>query len=110
MFLTAALAEPAYDLSRTDGMNCFGGSDEAEKLLASQGFVVAAPQFRQIFEPYIESILPVFVTPDSAWHTYHVLLEEGVKEMERAQSVRLADFSRRLLRAAQEQSLMPSSA
>lgn len=101
--LSAARAGPAYDLSRTEGMNCFGGSAEAEKLLATQGFVVAAPWFRQIFEPYIKNPLPAFVTPDSAWHTYHALLEEGVKEMERAQSLRLAEFSRLLLSAAEAQ-------
>ena len=101
--LSVGRAGPAYDLSHTDGMNCFGGSAEAEKLLATQGFVVAAPWFCQIFEPYIQTPLPAFVTPDSAWHTYHVLLEAGVKELERAQSQRLAEFSRRLLLAAEAQ-------
>ena len=84
-------------------MNCFGGSTEAEQLLAKQGFVVASPEFTQIFDAYIHSPLPMFVTPDSAWHTYHVLLEEGVKEMERAQAHRQAEFSRRLIQAAQVQ-------
>jgi len=99
-----SLAAPVYDLSHTDGMNCFYGSAEAEKVLEAQGFVVANPDFRQIFEPYIHSDLPAFITPDSAWHTYHVILEEGVKEMERAQGARLAKFSRFLLTAAQDQS------
>lgn len=92
--------DPPYDLSHVDGMNCFAGCVEAQELLAKQGFVVAAPEFRQIFEAYIQTPVPVFVTPDSAWHTYHVALEAGVKEMEGAQSRRLAEFSRRLLQAA----------
>jgi hypothetical protein len=105
--LASAVAAPdgsAYDLSRTDGMNCFGGSDEAATRLAAQGFVVAAPSFAQMFEPYIRCPLPVFVTPDSAWHTYHVLLEQGLKNLERAQSARLAEFSRLLLNAAESRS------
>src|ERR1700720_4633648 len=84
----AGATNAPYDLNSIDGMNCFGGSEEAAKLLAAQGFVVAAPEYLQIFEPYIESPLPVFITPDSAWHTYHVLLEDGVKEMERTQCAR----------------------
>jgi hypothetical protein len=106
LLICSARAGPApsgYDLNRTDGINCFGGSTEAQELLAKQGFVVAAPEFIQIFQAYIESPLPVFVTPDSAWHTYHVVVEEGVKEMERAQGRRMAEFSRRLLKAAQVQ-------
>ena len=86
-------------------MNCFGGSAEAQQLLAKQGFVVAAPEFSQLFQAYIQSPLPVFITPDSAWHTYHVVLEDGVKEMERAQGRRLAEFSRRLIKVAQQQAI-----
>jgi len=97
------MAKQPYELNHVDGIESFGGSAAAQELLATNGFVVAAPDFRQIFEPYIESPLPVFITPDSAWHTYHFLLEQGLKEMERAQSERLAVFSRRLLTAASEQ-------
>ncbi len=96
-------AATVYDIDRTEGMNCFGGSAEAQQLLAKQGFVVAAPEFSQLFQAYIQSPLPVFITPDSAWHTYHVVLEDGVKEMERAQGRRLAEFSRRLIKVAQQQ-------
>ncbi len=92
-------------------MQAFQGSAEARELLGKNGFVVADPAFKQIFEPYIKSpqteepsdkkpmgdSLPAFITTDSAWHTYHVLLEEGVKTMEESQSKRLLTFSRRLL-------------
>src|SRR5262249_22417415 len=37
------------------------------------------------------------------WDTYHVLLEEGVKEMETIQAQRLLKFSQQLLSAAREQ-------
>jgi len=106
----------SYDLERVKGMEAFGGSAAAKELLRKNGFVVADPAFRQIFEAYIESpaveapsvqnprgrSLPSFITTDSAWHTYHVLLEEGVKQMEGIQASRLLDFSRRLLAAAND--------
>jgi hypothetical protein len=101
----------SYDLSAVNGMGAFQGSASAKKLLSQNGFVVADPAFKQIFEPYIKSpqteepsdkkpmgdSLPSFITTDSAWHTYHVLLEEGVKSMEEIQSQRLLNFSRRLV-------------
>lgn len=93
----------AYDLAKVEGMEHFGGSTQARALLARNGFVVSDPFFRQLFEPYIKTQLPLFITTDSAWHTYHVLLEEGVKELEQIQSRRLAKFSRLLLDAANAQ-------
>lgn len=106
----------SYDLRTVKGIEAFSGSTAARELLGKNGFVVADPAFKQIFEPYIKSpqteepsetnptgrSLPSFITADSAWHTYHVLLEEGVKEMEGIQSRRLLDFSRRLLAAASD--------
>jgi len=106
----------SYDLGSTKGIQCFAGSAAAKELLAKNGFVVADPAFKQIFEPYIESpqikepseknprgeVLPAFITTDSAWHTYHVLLEEGVKEMDEIQAKRLASFSRGLMSAFKE--------
>ena len=95
--------QSSYDSARTTGIEHFGGSAAAKHLLARNGFVVADPYFKQIFQPYIESPLPVFITTDSAWHTYHVLLEEGVEELEEAQSRRLATFSRLLWTTAKQQ-------
>ncbi len=106
----------SYDLHSVKGIEAFNGSTAARELLGKNGFVVADPAFKQIFEPYIKSpqteapsetndmgsSLPSFITTDSAWHTYHVLLEEGVKGMEEIQSRRLLDFSRRLLAAASD--------
>jgi hypothetical protein len=112
--LTAPLHAASYDLGKVNGMEAFQGSAAAKELLRKNGFVVADPVFRQIFETYIESpqtgkpsdenergsSLPSCITTDSAWHTYHVLLEEGVKQLEEIQCRRLLDFSRRLLNAA----------
>lgn len=113
-----AIAQP-YDLDHVADIGEFTGSAAARELLRRNGFVVADPAFKQIFEPYIKSpmtsepsaqnpqgsTLASFITVDSAWHTYHVLLEEGVKDLEETQSERLANFSRQLRAAAQKASL-----
>src|ERR1039457_1397267 len=81
----------SYNLRAVNGIEAFGGSTAAREVLGKNGFVVADPAFKQIFEAYIKSpqiegpsaanpmwrSLPSFITTDSAWHTYHVLLEEG---------------------------------
>ncbi len=92
-----------YNLAEVRGMEGFQGATNGLDLLRSNGFVVTDPTFKQIFEAYIQSpqieppsetnrfgqSLPAFITTDSAWHTYHILLEEGVKEMELVQAQRL---------------------
>ncbi|MFO7903139.1 MAG: DUF3160 domain-containing protein [Pirellulaceae bacterium] len=93
-----------YDLSRVQGAERFEGSEEARRLLERQGFVVTEKQFRQIFEAYLSlhggTSVPKFITVDSAWHTYHVLLEAGVQRFEEGQAVTLTRFSRELYRLA----------
>ena len=106
-----------YDLREVRDIEMFAGSATAKELLRKNGFVVADPAFKQITDPYVKSpaveketetnfwprVMPSFITADSAWHTYHFLLEKGVKELEVAQCKRLAQFSRLLVQTAQEQ-------
>ena len=113
---TALTRGETYNLRAVNGIEAFNGPPAARELLGKNGFVVSDPGFKQIFEPYIKSpqteepsdkkpmgdSLPAFITTDSAWHTYHVLLEEGVKTMEESQSKRLLTFSRRLLTLASD--------
>lgn len=116
-FLSTTTFGESYDLSKVNGMSGFKGSSEAREMLQKNGFVVADPAFKQFFEPYIKSpmvmepsaavprgeVLPSYITPDSAWDAYHFLLEEGVKTLEERQGLRLADFSRQLLKLVTEQ-------
>jgi HEAT repeat protein len=82
------------------GLDKFDGCPAAWRLLGKNGFVVTDPGFKQIFEPYLDDSLPVFITTDSAWHTYHLLLEDGVQQLESVQTRKLAEFSRRLWNSA----------
>ncbi len=116
--LTVARGD-TYNLGKVKGIHAFNGSEAARKLLEKNGFVVTDPAFKQIFEPYIRSpmsgdpsasdsrddLLPAFITVDSAWHTYHVIFEEGVKELEEFQCDHLAGFSKALVASARQNSL-----
>jgi uncharacterized protein DUF3160 len=101
IFLTAATValSAEFDLEKVEGSEHFKGSAASRSLLERNGFVVTDESFKQIFEPYIESPLPCFITADSTWHTYHVLLEEGVREMEMAEAGNLAEYSAKLVAA-----------
>jgi len=52
--------------------------------------------FRQVFEPYIRTRLPVFVTSDSLLNAFHVLYEESVLRFERTNARTLAGVLRHL--------------
>ena len=95
-------APAPYRLEDVKHIDCFVGSKEAKEMLAKQGFVVTRQQFTQIFAAYLKldqskPWLPNFVTEDSAWHAYHVLLEEGIRQLEVQQAAVLRRFSTRLL-------------
>ncbi|HEX3716741.1 MAG TPA: DUF3160 domain-containing protein [Verrucomicrobiae bacterium] len=75
----SAVAAPLYSL--VQGIDKFDGSPRAWHLLETNGFVVADPAYKEIFEPYLDTSLPPFITTDSAWQTYQVLLAQGVKQM-----------------------------
>lgn len=100
--LAAHASESPYDLSQVEGMEHFEGYEAARAILARVGFVVVPTQLKQVFEPCIKGPLPPFVTVDSAWHTYHVLLEAGVRQLEIRQARRLLELSRRLVLLAWE--------
>ena len=86
-------AASAQTYALVQGLDKFDGSTAAWHLLETNGFVVSGPAFKQIFEPYLDDSIPVFITTDSAWHTYHILLNKGIRELESARKPAPADFS-----------------
>src|SRR5262245_40709979 len=61
-------------------------------VLARQKFVVGDQSYKQVFTPYLYGDLPVFVTSDSVLNAFHVLLEESIYRLERANAARLPAF------------------
>lgn len=98
-----ALAASAQTYTLVQGLDKFEGSTAAWHLLETNGFVVTDPSFKHMFTPYADGSMLPFITTDSAWHAYRVLLAQGLQDLETAQAPRLADFSRLLLAAANEQ-------
>ena len=66
--------------------------------LEEQGVVITGREYFQIFEPYIFSDLPVFITTDSILNAYHVLFEESVAAMEQSQAGRFGPLLDRMWR------------
>ncbi len=91
LWLSAGAAR-AQTYSLVQGLDKFDGSTTAWHLLETNGFVVTDPGFKQIYEPYLDDSLPVFITTDSAWHAYQVLLGEAVRQMELPQGRVTPDF------------------
>jgi Protein of unknown function (DUF3160) len=60
--------------------------------LDRDGLVVIDHPLKQIFQPYIGSSLPVFVTSDTVLNAYHLLFEESVIRLERERARRLPGF------------------
>jgi hypothetical protein len=62
-------------------------------VLSRQRFLVGDQTFKQVFTPYVYGgRLPVFITTDSILNAFHVLLEESIHRMERANAARLPAF------------------
>ena len=66
---------------------------DVDRLVANK-ILVTNQTYRQVFTPYIESDLPVFITSDSVLNGFHVLLEESVLRLERANARRLPEILR----------------
>src|SRR5262249_534898 len=52
-------------------------------------FVIASEPYKQIFQPYVSSKAPVFITSDSLLNGFHVLFEESVYRLEMAHARKL---------------------
>ncbi|MBN1443598.1 MAG: DUF3160 domain-containing protein, partial [Planctomycetes bacterium] len=103
-------AAPPYDLSQVQGIVHFPQDPVLREQLSRCGFAVVQREHLQIFSPYLdleasirgEGPLPPFVTVDSAFRAYQVILEHGMRLLERAQAARLRHLSQGLLRRLAE--------
>jgi len=70
----------------------FGQEDVRE--LETRKVLMTNEAFKQVFTPYIESGIPVFVTSDSILNAFHVLYEESVVRLEGRNARRLPEILR----------------
>lgn len=85
------------DLSAVIGIDRVKLSDPARELLRRNGFVVVPRPYHQIYSPYIHEGLPVFVTTDALFHTYHVIMERQIARLEARLAADVEFLSKRLL-------------
>jgi len=71
-----------------------GPSPVERGLLSRQKVIITDQSCRQIFSPYVDPDMPVFITSDSILNAYHVLLQESILGLENANSVRLPEILR----------------
>lgn len=77
--------EIASDLSNVARADDYDLTDEARKMLAANGFVAVAGQYRQAYDVYNQSKdtgAPSFVTTDACLHTYHILYDYILRVVE----------------------------
>jgi hypothetical protein len=92
--LTARAAVP--DVSRVEGIDRLKGEHDALRLIEKNGFVVLPTYYRRIFTPYIQGGLPRFVTADSVHRTFHVILEDELKNVERSFSSDVQELAKKV--------------
>jgi hypothetical protein len=59
------------------------------ELLRRNKFVLTGQPFKQVFQPYLGSKVPVFITTDSLLNGFHVLFEESIYRLEQAHARKL---------------------
>ncbi|HKB36119.1 MAG TPA: DUF3160 domain-containing protein, partial [Gemmataceae bacterium] len=93
---TAKPVEPSRAV-RWEDMAKARGLDETDiQLLRQHKFVIAGKPLKQVFQPYLSSDVPVFITPDSLLNGFHVLFEESIYRMEQAHARKLPGILERL--------------
>jgi len=83
------LPDPAKGYQWSEEAGRHGLSPAGVKLLAQQKVLVTGESFKQVFDPYIRSGLPLFITSDSLLNAFRVLYVESVLRLERANARRL---------------------
>lgn len=105
---TACCAQdPSPQPAAVHGIDRFADDPAAQELLLRQRFVVLAAEgprrampLEQLFSPYIEPVLPVFVTPDLVFDAYGALFARVMAEVEQRERPLLLAFSERLATVA----------
>jgi len=80
-----------------------GLTEKDVEALADRKVLMTNEVFKQVFDPYIHADLPMFITSDSLLAAFHVLYEESVLRMERANARRLPDILRHIWRGLEAQ-------
>jgi len=87
--LEQGVPDPGQGYKWQEAAKKCGFNDKGIEVLARQKVLVSNETYKQVFAPYIESALPLFITSDSLLNAYHVLYEETVLRVEMTNAYRL---------------------
>ncbi len=85
-------AKEDYDWRPVARRHGLAGADV--EALADRKILMTNEAFKQVFDPYIHTDLPMFITSDSLLGAFHVLYEESVLRLEEANARRLPQILR----------------
>jgi hypothetical protein len=97
-----------YDLNQVRGIDALSQDPALREVLARTGFAIVPGDWDDVWHPYLGgsneagSELPPYITVDSAFRTYHRLLEYALSSHETSQVPRLAAIARSLIEALLE--------
>lgn len=97
--ICAQAEDVVNDLSAVQFMNHYKGPDQGKELLKQNGFVVVQQFYHRIFAPYADMEMPHYVTTDSVYHTFHVIFEDLLKQVEAENSEQVLQLTRRMREA-----------
>lgn len=80
-----------------------GLSEDEVKALGQRKVLMTNEAFRQVFTPYVEADLPMFITSDSLLAAFHVLYEESVLRMEQTNARRVPEILQHVWRGLEVQ-------
>ena len=66
-----------------------GFTEQDIEKLKTQKVLMTNKCWKQVFDPYIQGELPLFITSDSLLNAYHVLYEESIMKLESANAIKL---------------------
>jgi len=89
-----SVPDPSQGYKWQEAARKFGFTDKGIEVLARQKVLVRDETYKQVFAPYIKSALPLFITSDSLLNAYHVLYEESVFRLEKANARKLPNLLR----------------
>ncbi len=69
-----------------------GIAGEDLERLRSGKILITGETFRQVFTPYLDAELPLFITSDSLLNAFHVLYEESLFRLESGNAEKLAEI------------------
>ncbi len=79
------------------GINVLSSDNQAIEYINQKGFVAKTPTSKQIYYPYINRVLPTYVTADSLLQTFQIIYQDAVVKLEEVNTDKILFLTKILL-------------